>query len=87
MSIKHVMLEIMLFILFPKKNPLQLWDVWECNCSIQIYSDKYTVRGPTRGRMLITEFYTARLQSDQSDLSISNSEYKQRHTRESSSAK
>ena len=46
-----------------------------------------TVRGLTRGGMLITEFYTAWLQSDKSDLYISNSEIKQRQTRKSSSAK
>ena len=39
-----------------------------------------TVRGLTRGRMLITEFCTARLPSDKSDLSVCNSEYKQRQT-------
>ena len=39
-----------------------------------------TVRGPTLGRMLIrpTEFFTASLQSDKSDLSGYNSENKQR---------
>ena len=36
-----------------------------------------TVRGPTRGRMLISEFCTACLQSDKSDLYICNSEIKQ----------
>ena len=49
------------------------------------YSYIHTVRGPTRARMLITKFYTE--QNDQSDLSISNSDYKQRQTRKSSSAK
>ena len=37
-----------------------------------------TVRGLTRGRMLISEFCTARLQSNQSNLYICNSEIKQR---------
>ena len=35
-------------------------------------------RGLTRGRMMITEFCTALLQSDQSDLYVYNSEIKQR---------
>ena len=41
-------------------------------------SDLNTVRGLTRGRMLISEFCTAWLQSDQSNLHICNSEIKQR---------
>ena len=46
----------------------------------------HTVRGMTCDRMLIFMFCTASLQSDKSDLSICNTEYKQRQTWKSSSA-